>query len=64
MKNTKKTLKKKLIKDLKAVARELHFESGGSPSEWRGSHSVHKNKSDKRQDRSTKIKKAIKDSEE
>ena len=39
--------------------RKKHFESGGSLSEWRGKHSVHTSKADKRNSRASDSKFAI-----
>jgi hypothetical protein len=42
--------------------RKKHFADGGSLAEWRGTHTVHKNKKDKRQNRRTRRQQAIRDS--
>lgn len=42
--------------------RKQHFADGGSLAEWRGTHTVHKNKKDKRQNRRTRRQQAIRDS--
>lgn len=41
-----------------------HFADGGSIAEWRGQAATHKNKREKRNDRSTVQKKAIEDSKD
>lgn len=44
--------------------RKDHFNSGGSLAEWRGTSSVHKNRKDKRSNRTTKKNKAIQESQD
>lgn len=58
----KKNKKKKDTKGIRGELRRKHFEDGGSLAEWRGTSAVHKNRKDKRNDRRTRQRKAIKDS--
>jgi hypothetical protein len=51
--------KKQADKALQDELRRLHFESGGSPQEWRGLSAAHKNKRDKRQNRRTRRTQAV-----
>jgi hypothetical protein len=49
---------------VRGVIRKEHFEEGGSLATWRGTSAIHKNHRDKRNDRSTQRRKAIRDSQE
>lgn len=49
---------------IRGVIRAEHFKEGGTLAGWRGTSSVHKNKKDKRNDRSTKRRNAIRESQE
>lgn len=57
----KKNLSKKTA-PFRALDRQAHFDSGGSPEEWIGRHTIHKNKKDKRKNRALVKKLAIKES--
>lgn len=58
----RKKKKNNLLSAIRGELRALHFKAGGTPSNWRGLASVHKNKANKRQTRSTKKQQAIDDS--
>lgn len=58
------TRKKDKSAGVRAEDRKKHFAAGGSLAEWRGKAAVHKNKKDKRKDRSTVKRQAIKDSQD
>jgi hypothetical protein len=53
-----------LVKGIKGEMRKAHFASGGTPRMWRGTAAVQKTKDQKRNDRTTAKKKAIKESGE
>ena len=55
---------KKTTAGTRGEDRKKHFASGGSLAEWRGTSSVHKNKKDKRKDRATVKRQAIKESQD
>ncbi len=58
-----KKKKNKLVKSIKGEIRKIHFESGGSPQNWRGLSATHKTSDEKRNNRKTKKTNAIDDSE-
>lgn len=63
----KRIKKKKLTQSsnaVRAIFRKEHFANGGSTAEWTGLKVVHKDKREKRSERSKKKKDAIKESEE
>lgn len=60
----KKEQRSSLAVKIKGDMRDIHFASGGTPRQWRGSSATHKDKRLKRQDRSTVKNESIKNSDE
>jgi len=54
--------KRKITAGIRGEIRRQHFEAGGTLAGWRGTTSVQKNKNEKRNDRSTVRRKAIRES--
>jgi hypothetical protein len=54
-----KNKKDKSTKGARSEMRKEHFKSGGSTAEWRGLHTVHKHKNDKRLGNRSQQKKKI-----
>jgi hypothetical protein len=61
-KNTKRILDDSA--SIRGIERDEFFRNGGTPAQWRGIHSVHTSRSEKRKSRSSENKKAIEDSKE
>lgn len=62
--NNHKNKRKNSTAGLRGEVRKQHFEEGGTLAGWRGRSSVHRNRSEKRNDRATQKRNAIRDSQE
>lgn len=62
-KRNKRRNSRNLAAEMRGEDRRLHFANGGTVAEWRGIHTVHTSRAEKRNSRGTDNRNAIQDSQ-